>query len=344
MSQAGFDRAKIICEYISNVICDRNGYLQRNNLDVSINNPAANWSLENTFFDGYRALASKNYDSINMLRVFSQMFSGNYLGVKHAAGMPVPKVLPKNLNEDVLYYMGNEPHWWIESYVNLIAEFPAIGHLSPPRTFGESGYLVNGVIVNHDTYVYMERVALLEKSRLIERLRQKKRPIILEIGCGYGAVAYYLKRLLPECVYICVDLPESLIFSAIYLDRFFGDSLLFNDGIDVNRVCEHGCVFVPNYMFHKLTESDQKIDLAVNTLSMSEMTSAQVAYYCEGLKKMMGSEGVFFEQNQDNRHVGLVYANELISRHFSHRREVLLRSDLTQGAATIWANNVKALA
>ncbi|WP_404360885.1 putative sugar O-methyltransferase [Methylotuvimicrobium sp. KM1] len=343
LTQKEFETALKICDYINNVIQNRDSYIKNNSLDVSINNPAANWSLHNSFFDGFRALVSRKFEHINMLRVFSQMFSGNYLGVKHAEGLHVPQTVPKKLDYDVLSYLNSDPIWWKERYINLIAMFPQIGALTPPRDFGESGVIVGNVLVNHDTYVYLERIALLVKYGVVEKLNQRTRPVILEIGCGYGALAYFIKKLVPNCTYICVDLPESLIFSGIYLTRYFEDYLLVEGETTNLEVNDSECVFVPNYMFHKLPESNSTIDLAINTLSMSEMTPEQVAYYCRGLAAMLGRNGIFYEQNQDNRHIGLTYAKEIVQKYFDQQLDMQLMNGLTQGSATLWANSEDAL-
>jgi hypothetical protein len=343
LSDLEFQQSLQVCDWIASITEARDKYLEVNKLDVAINNPAANWSLDNSFYDGYRALTRKNYDNINMLRVFSQIFSGHYLGVVDAAGRQVPKSVPRTLDEEVSGYLVRKPDtdrpWWFKRYRNLISGFPDLAKLSPPAAFGESGWLIDDVIVNHDTYVYMERVALLSKSGLVENLRQRERPVILEIGSGYGALAYFIKRLVPRSVYICLDLPESLMFAGIYLSRYFlKSSLLVNPNTDIDMIGNHDCVFVPNYLFHRLVEAGVRVDLAINTLSMSEMSAPQVAHYCEGLKRMLGSEGHFFEQNQDNKPLGMIYAADVIRRHFNYATTVSIHTDLTQGVPTVWSN------
>lgn len=343
LSQKEFSNAVGVCDYISNLIRIRQVYITEKSLNPLINNPGANWSLENSFFDGYRALISKKYENINLLRVFSQMFSGNYLGIKHAAGLKVPKSIPENLNSEAKEILTNNTDWWRLRYSKLIEVYPSLKGLSLPNGFGETGILVDGVIVNHDTYVYLERVSLLIKYGLIEKLSKKENPVILEIGSGFGALGFLIKKLVPNCTYICVDLPESLIFAAIYLGRYFPNSLLLNEGHNISELKIKDGIFVPNFMFHKLTESTLTLDLAINTLSMSEMTSDQVEYYCQGISSMLKQDGVFFEQNQDNKHVGLIYASDVIKNTFSNRLELSLDDGLTQGSASIWANNENAL-
>ena len=56
---------------------------------------------------------------------------------------------------------------------------------------------------------------------------------------------------------------------------------------------------------------------------------------------LIGASGVFFEQNQDGRSVGLLNARDIVRDYFP-KEELLggpgLTPDLTQGFATIWSN------
>ena len=96
-------------------------------------------------------------------------------------------------------------------------------------------------------------------------------------------------------------------------------------------------------MFHRLLEPLLAVDLAINTLSMSEMSELQVRGYCNGISRMIGRTGNFFEQNQDNRHLGMIRACDVIAPHFRRRANAqgwwqARREPLTQGRANVWSN------
>jgi hypothetical protein len=348
VSEKDYCRLEMVCEWIARVIDTRDAYISERNLDIAINNPAANWSLEQPFYDGYRALISGDRRNIGMMRVFSQMFSGFYLGLVFAYGFQVPRSVPDNVDDVATGYMSeiwrDEEPWWVTRYKRLIEKAPMLSRLSPPNEFGETGFAINGVIVNHDTYGYLERIFAMQKMGVVDTLLEKSRPIILEIGSGYGALAYYVKQLVPGCVYICLDLPECLIFSALYMTRFHDDGLLFDETSTADQIARHGTAFVPNYMFDRLVESGLKIDLAINTLSMSEMSEDQVSNYCRGIRKMLKDDGTFFEQNHDNRHVGLIYSKDTISKYFDPNLRIEdkeLDADCTQGVPTNWKRSLE---
>ena len=98
----------------------------------------------------------------------------------------------------------------------------------------------------------------------------------------------------------------------------------------------HGVRFVPNYMAGQLA---QPFDLVINTLSMSEMSEYQVRRYLALMKTVwLKDGGLFFEQNMDNRPMGLQCAEALIGDVFPEQRR--LRDHaliLREGSPNIWS-------
>jgi hypothetical protein len=127
---------------------------------------------------------------------------------------------------------------------------------------GEIGPVIRGVIVNHDTYVYQERINLLLKAGEIQRIRWKWTPTIIEVGDGYGALALALTSVLRRAQYVICDIPESLLFSGLYL-ALAGKSVKVFDG-SIGR----GITLVPNYMLHRLLDPVIEVDLAINALNL----------------------------------------------------------------------------
>lgn len=95
------------------------------------------------------------------------------------------------------------------------------------------------------------------------------------------------------------------------------------------------------HMFDDVVKNGEKFDLVVNTLSMSEMSEAQVRRYCSGIKELLDREGVFFEQNQNNEYLNNgLNAKEIIAQYFPYR-EILSSKyfrRLSQGYAHLWRN------
>jgi len=64
-------------------------------------------------------------------------------------------------------------------------------------------------------YYYAEKIRML--------LKKRENPIVMELGGGFGGMAYYLMRDVPHGTYIGVDLPENAALQAYYLLSSFPD-------------------------------------------------------------------------------------------------------------------------
>jgi hypothetical protein len=212
----------------------------------------------------------------------------------------------------------------------LCADLPDTIIRSAPARFGEVGLRHRGAIVNHDTCAYYERISLMWRAGLLADTRMS----ILEVGGGYGGLAYYISAILSGARYTIVDLPESLMFSAIYLpiaaQADLSSSYFDEDGIKVGRFC-----FVPNFRYRAIL-TGENYDLAINTLSMSEMSEAQVRDYAEFIACSLTEDGVFFEQNQDNTHLAMLDAKQIIKQYFGRRLPYPSAERRWQGYANAW--------
>ena len=207
--------------------------------------------------------------------------------------------------------------------------------LRPPARLGEVGHRVNGILVNHDTNVYQERINLLHRCGVLDeiskRVRESRQVRICEIGGGYGALCRWFKQAFPSVPYTIVDLPESLLFSRLYVALTL-PTVESSLGLSEPPA---GIRLLPNYMAEELVES---FDLIVNTLSMSEMSEHQVRKYARLMdRSWLKEDGIFFEQNQDNRHVGLGFAQEILGTLFRHRHPLHGGTRLSQGFANLWS-------
>jgi SAM-dependent methyltransferase len=348
LSQTAFHHALELRDQIDGLVRRRRTFLQKTARNPLIHMPSGNWDPKNGLFVAYDTVRDGTYEVLNHLRLFSQIFTGYQLLTLQRGNheeAPIPVEVPADADERFAH-LAATPDFGVEGYLETVRYLPEPLHISPPPAFGEVGWLHDGKIVNHDTFVYLERIALLAETGKLWDLRawRDRRPRILEIGSGYGGLAYHIKKLIPQARYYCVDLPESLLFSSIYLSTLFEheDNLLVTpDNLSALRADSPGFTFLPNYLFDDCCETClSSFDLIVNTLSMSEMTELQVRYYAHGINRLLAQDGVFFEQNQDNRCVGFLDAKQhiadLMPFCFPVRSPV---RPLTQGMAHLWATN-----
>jgi SAM-dependent methyltransferase len=96
-------------------------------------------------------------------------------------------------------------------------------------------------------------------------LRSKRR--VLEIGAGYGRLAYLFRTLFPDVQYSIVDISPTLAISQNYLAETFGEN-------DVARFDQASPASRPFNFFlpHQLEAvPDRHFDLAINVSSFDEM-------------------------------------------------------------------------
>jgi hypothetical protein len=280
-------------------LIERDEYIARYELDPAVWLPAANWDLSQPFYANSRALLDGKFES---LRPLSQQFTGVPLVVDPA--MPDP--------------------WCAGEIARFKAVLPTYMHVAPPLVLGEAGWTVDGILFNRDVVAYWERAALLWQAGFLDRdsprfLKEGSR--VLEIGGGYGGLAYHISRVAKNIEYVVVDLPESLAYSAIYLTVV---------------APETKWLFLSNYRWRQLSGH---FDLAINTLSFSEMTETQVRTYLVGLGELIALKGFLFEQNQDSRHEGFLFAEQIVAEYFpccmrlgGPTRQPMLQ----QGYANVW--------
>ncbi len=203
---------------------------------------------------------------------------------------------------------------------------------------GEVGWDVDGVIVSHDTCAYQERLGLIWTAGIFDKLERLEHfPRILEIGAGYGALAYALRGLFPNASYMICDLPESLMFSGLYLTGTTTvPPTVVSDPVKFDQ--RPGVSLVPNYLFEPVAKMRPRFDLVINTLSMSEMSEHQIATYAKEIVKMLAPGAYFFEQNHDNTHSGLPNAKTILEPYFARRFAVQPDFPLSNGQADLWGN------
>ena len=154
----------------------------------------------------------------------------------------------------------------------LVPESPALGGF---------GYSIGDRLFNVDTVKFYEVLIGMERGGVLSTMRGIDRPLVCEIGAGWGGFAYQFKSLLPRVTYVLVDFPELFLFAATYLGVLFPDARLLFAGTDdassIDGWRDADFVFVPHTVSRLV--SALPLDLTVNMVSFQEMTDAQVRGY-----------------------------------------------------------------
>jgi hypothetical protein len=178
-------------------------------------------------------------------------------------------------------------------YKFLVDGLPEMFWLSEPLCPGVKGPIgVNyrGRIINQDICRYQSCVTNLYNCGVFNSLAHGHGlRSILEIGGGYGGLAYQmseiLERLNQKTTYIIIDLPEILLFAGAFLmvnkpngNIYIYDTATFTDEFIRKGIYEYDFVLLPNFALKRLWALPE-VNLIINMQSFQEMTPSQINDY-----------------------------------------------------------------
>jgi hypothetical protein len=313
ISQDQFKVAQDTLEKIRRLLAIRDHLIEQGRLQAELVLPGIMWKPITLF----SYALNPTYEIVNTWRLHTYPFTGHYLGYAIDNGHnPMPASLMKK-------------------YHKLTDGLPTEMIARPPRILGEIGWEVNGGVVNKDVLMYQNHITNLYFSGALDFLRSKKSLRILEIGGGYGGLAYFLWKILKPSAFYLVDLVESLAFSSVYLtltgnlDGVKGS--VYNDGkSEMLDAPKNGFVFLPNFLIDDLSKTD-KFDFVINTGSFGEMTEQQVVQYADIIHNVLADDGIILEDNGD-----IVPVSNIFAQRF--KRKILYKTK------RLWAKNEEVLA
>jgi hypothetical protein len=140
-----------------------------------------------------------------------------------------------------------------------------------------------GLTINAATVIRQQNICNLYRL-LKASTAPSGRSVFLEIGAGYGSFALDALRMLGDCCYVIVDIPETLIYSAVYLSVHRPDLRVYtySPGDDLDAVLADitafDIAFIPNYRAEAL-DALPYIDIGFNALSFPEMDNETARKY-----------------------------------------------------------------
>ena len=143
-------------------------------------------------------------------------------------------------------------------------------------------------------------------SRILQR-KDSKRKTVLEIGAGYGAMAYYLCRDKDDLSYVSIDLPENMALTAYYLIRSFPDKKIYIHGeseISGNIIEENDIFILSNTDIERLP--DTFFDLVFNSYSLAEMSKETINHYITNINRLCKN---YFLHVNHNKNANVVADN-----------------------------------
>lgn len=126
------------------------------------------------------------------------------------------------------------------------------------------------------------------------------RPVVAEIGAGYGGMAYYWMRGNEPRQYIDFDLPETLAVAAYHLSKALPHRRIYlHEGglVDWETVLsDYDVLLFPNWSIDSIPKDS--VDVFLNTFSLSEMSPPVIENY---LKKVAAATRHYFLHNNMDR-------------------------------------------
>lgn len=124
-----------------------------------------------------------------------------------------------------------------------------------------------------------------------------ERPVLADLGTGYGKLIFLTLRDIRNSCFIDFDLPETLCLAAYYLMKSWPNkkTLLYGEGEYSPKTHDHyDLIFMPSYEICNVGRNS--IDLFINKSSLGEMTKEAVTNYIDYITK---STRYFFHMNHD---------------------------------------------
>jgi hypothetical protein len=290
--------------------------------------PAGNWS-KNFFLDVARLVGEGRPETLNQLLWYTNAFTGvkPALWAKHS-GMWSTDPVPTDHHR-----IGREN---VHSFGDVIAEFESIRRaasdlpLPPvPPIMGQTGIWQDGYILNTTNCRYYAQLVTLY---LVGALPEEG--TLLEIGGGYGGLAYLIRKVRPNLRYIAIDIPESLLFAGAYLTGTLPEEAQVIASPDGAFNATSRLILCPSHFAPALFEAFPGIDAAINFASFGEMGEAALDYYAGMLGSRLG--GILYEVNQGAGPFITCDVQAILSQYFNGPEHPTLPFRKFDGEHRIW--------
>lgn len=192
---------------------------------------------------------------------------------------------------------------------------------------GGFGHDVEGELVNLDTLKFYETALAINSINEFFVKNKHSKLLAVEIGGGWGGFGHVFKELVPNATYVIIDLPQTLLFSSVYLSSLYPDKNIYVyseydfDSIKTD-LHKFDFVFLPSDI---ITDFNfDHIDIAINMISFQEMTSDQVIEYLDWLK--MSNTSLLYSHNRGKspHNYQLSDVHDLIEKYYNlHNIEML---------------------
>jgi putative sugar O-methyltransferase len=183
----------------------------------------------------------------------------------------------------------------IRQFYAWLSAFPSIplSELDAPKIGNPWGFDLSGNLLVEPVFEYHFQANYFRRL-----LSEIKAPVVLEIGGGFGGLAFQLLKGGGQVKYVGIDLPENILIQSYYLSCAFPNARMLTyssgfAGLDENTLNEYDIVMLPNFVLPNLATS--MVDLIVNVRSLSEMSEETIEEYMKQVDRI--GRLFFFHEN-----------------------------------------------
>lgn len=169
----------------------------------------------------------------------------------------------------------------------------SIDRLEAPKIGNPWGYVIEGVLIYEPAFEYHHQADYFASI-----LADTNAPVILEIGGGFGGLAFHILQQIPKAKYIGFDLPENILIQSYYLSCAYPQLRILcydeeHTSVTQELLGQYDVILMPNFVLPK-TES-AIADVAINIRSLSEMPLETIEEYCAHMDRL--SRKFIFHEN-----------------------------------------------
>lgn len=170
-----------------------------------------------------------------------------------------------------------------------------LSRLSLPRFGNQAGASYDGHFVS--VGAPFDYITGRQLRQLVD---DEPRPVVAELGAGYGKLAYCMLCDLPSFCYVDFDLPETTCTAAYYLSKCFPNRrvLLYGESeFSEASLLDFDLIFMPPWEIQRL--GDRSVECFFNKNSLGEMRADAVHAYIGHIARTTRRH--FFHMNHDRR-------------------------------------------
>lgn len=170
-------------------------------------------------------------------------------------------------------------------YVSLVDKYKVLSKISEPKVGNPFLIHYRNSIVSQDLCNSVHEFYSATLDQDIHKLNN-----IIEIGAGYGRLAYVFLKMLPETHYTIIDIPPALFVSQWYLSKVFPTSKIFSyrrfkSYKDIKKEFESSKIrFLMADQIELLPANS--CDLMINISSLHEMKRNQIANFIRQIDRL----------------------------------------------------------